>query len=371
MKAKPPAGAFPFIDLTAHHKPLRKAMLKKFGEILDSSQFILGPEVEAFERELAAYCGSTIGIGVSNGYDAIRLALEAYGIGPGDEVILPTFTFAATAFAVTHAGATPKLIDIEPSTYSIDVKALAQAIGPRTKAVIPVHLFGHPADMAGVMTIAKQSGIKVLEDAAQAHGARLGKRRVGSIGDIGCFSFYPSKNLGALGDGGALVTNDSALATVIRKLRNCGQADRYTHEFVGYNNRLDSIQAAMLRLKLKRLDASNRRRQAIAKLYGKLLRGVGTPAVRAGAEHVYHLYVIRHPKREEIRQALTRSGIPCGVYYPVPLHLQPCYRSMGHKEGDFPVAEAAAREVLALPIYPELKPAQVRRVANAVNQALH
>jgi len=369
MKRKQ-AAALPFIDLTAHHKPLRKAMLRKFGEILDSSQFILGPEVEAFERELAAYCGSTIGIGVSNGYDALRLALEAYGIGAGDEVILPTFTFAATAFAVTHAGATPKFVDIEPSTYGIDVKALAQAIGPRTKAVIPVHLFGHPADMDGLLAVARDRGLKVLEDAAQAHGARLGKRRVGSMGDVGCFSFYPSKNLGALGDGGALVTNDAALAAIIRKLRNCGQADRYTHEFVGYNNRLDNIQAALLRLKLKRLDVSNGKRQAIARLYGKLLKGVGTPVVRPGSEHVYHLYVIRHPKRDAVRQALADAGIPSGVYYPVPLHLQPCYRSMGHKAGDFPVAEAAAREVLALPIYPELSAADARRVAKVVNASV-
>jgi dTDP-4-amino-4,6-dideoxygalactose transaminase len=360
---------FPFIDLTAHHKPLKKALLKKVGELIDSSQFVLGAEVEAFEHEFAAYCGSKIGIGVSNGYDALRLTLEGYGIGPGDEVIIPTFTFAATAFAVSHAGAIPRMVDIEPQTFTMDVERTRQAVGPRTKAIMPVHLFGQPADLTAIMALARERGLKVIEDAAQAHGARIGERRVGSIGHAGCFSFYPSKNLGALGDGGAIVTDDEALAQRIRKLRNCGQSDRYTHELVGYNNRLDNIQAAFLRLKLRKLDAANRKRQRIAAMYAKLLKGVAAPRIRSGVSHVYNLYVIRHPHRDRLKQLLSDAGLPCGVYYPVPLHLQPCYRSLGHKPGDFPVAEAAAREVLALPIYPEMTGRQAKAVAQVVNAA--
>jgi len=361
-----PAKGLPFIDLGAQHAPLKKEMLARVAEIIDRSQFILGPEVEAFEREFAAYCGVKHGVGVSNGCDALRLSLEAMGIGAGDEVIVPTFTFAATAFAVTHAGATPVFVDVDPVTLTMDAEKARAEVGPKTKAIMPVHLFGCPADMDAIVRLARDRGVRVIEDAAQAHGARIGGKRVGSIGDVGCFSFYPSKNLGALGDGGAVVTDSAELAKRVATLRNCGSVERYVHEFVGYNNRLDNVQAAWLRLKLARLDDMNRKRRKVAALYDELLTEVRTPLARPGAEHVYHLYVVRHPERDRLKERLAAAGIPCGVYYPVPLHLQPCYKSLGYKEGECPVAEHAAKEVLALPIWPEMTPAQVKRVAAAL-----
>jgi dTDP-4-amino-4,6-dideoxygalactose transaminase len=364
--SKPRASSLPFIDLGAHHAPIKKEMLAKVAEIIDRSQFILGPEVEAFEREFATYCGAKHGVGVSNGYDALRLSLEAMGIGAGDEVIVPTFTFAATAFAVTHAGATPVFVDVDPVTLTMDAEKARAEVGPKTKAIMPVHLFGCPADMDAIVRLGRDKGLRVIEDAAQAHGARIGGKRVGSIGDVGCFSFYPSKNLGALGDGGAVVTDSAELAKRVATLRNCGSVERYVHEFVGYNNRLDNVQAAWLRLKLARLDEMNRRRRKVAALYDELLTEVRTPLARPGAEHVYHLYVVRSSERDRLKERLAAAGIPCGVYYPVPLHLQPCYKSLGYKEGECPVAEHAAKEVLALPIWPEMSASQVKKVVSAL-----
>jgi dTDP-4-amino-4,6-dideoxygalactose transaminase len=364
MARKAP-GSLPFIDLGAHHRPLKKALLKKLADLVDRSEFVLGEEVEAFEREFAAYCGGRHGVGVSNGYDALRLILEGMGIGAGDEVIVPAFTFAASAFAVSHAGATPRFGDIDLETYTLDPSKLAQAVTPRTRAIMPVHLFGHPADLDPILDFARARNLRVIEDAAQAHGARYKGRRVGALADAGGFSFYPSKNLGALGDAGLVVTSDDALADRIRLLRNCGSRTRYVHEAVGYNNRLDNLQAAFLRLKLKGLEKANRLRRKAAAHYGRYLRYLA-PDVRDWAEPVYHLYVVRVENRDAVRERLGKAGIPTGVYYPVPLHLQPCYRSLGYREGDFPVAERAAREVLALPMYPELPPKVIERTAQVV-----
>ncbi len=361
-KAPPP---IPFLDLTPHHRPLKAAFLKKLGDLIDRNEFILGAEVDAFEKEFAAYCGAANGIGVSNGYDALRLTLEAMGIGPGDDVLIPAFTFAATAFAVSHSGAAPRLVDVDPETFTIDPAKIEAAITPRTRAIMPVHLFGHPADMDPVNEIAGKHGLKVIEDAAQAHGARYKGKRVGGLANAGCFSFYPSKNLGGLGDAGMVVTNDPAITDRIRVLRNCGSKVRYVHDFVGYNNRLDSFQAALLRIKLKGLDKANGKRRKIAGIYDRLL-AYQAPKVRDWAEPVHHLYVIRTESRDKLKERLTAANIGCGVYYPIPLHLQPCYRGLGYSEGQFPVSERLAREVLALPMFPELTPAQAKRVAGVV-----
>ncbi len=361
-KSLPP---IPFLDLGVAHAPLRKAFLAKLGDLIDRNEFILGPEVDAFEKEFAAYCGAAHGIGVSNGYDALRLTLEAMGIGPGDEVIVPDFTFAASAFAISHAGARPRFVDVEAETFCLDPSKIEAAITPATKAIMPVHLFGHPADLDPIVAIARKHNLKVIEDAAQAHGATYRGRRVGAQADAGCFSFYPSKNLGALGDAGMVVTNDASLTDRIRTLRNCGSRVRYQHDFVGYNNRLDSFQAALLRIKLKGLDKANRLRQKVAAVYGRYLAYQAMQS-KDWAKPVYHLYVIRSESRDKLRDRLTAAAIGCGVYYPVPLHLQPCYKSFGGKAGDFPVSERLAREVIALPMFPELKPAQIRRICGVV-----
>lgn len=355
----------PFVDLAKHHRPLRKAFLRKAAELYDSAQFILGEEVAAFEREFAAFVGAGHAVGVSNGYDALRLILEGLGVGAGDEVVVPAFTFAATAFAVSHAGATPRFADVDRETYTLDPARFEAAITPRTKAVIPVHLYGHPADMDPILEIARARGLKVVEDAAQAHGATYRGRRAGSLGDAAAWSFYPSKNLGAIGDGGAVTTSDAALADRVRVLRNCGSRGRYVHDAVGYNNRLDNLQAAFLRLKLKVLEKANARRRRAAAAYGKAL-GKRAPVVRPWAGAVWHQYVVRLPERDAVQKRLDGAGIPSVVYYPVPLHLQPCYRDLGGREGDHPESERAAREVLALPMHPELTSADIRRVVRAL-----
>lgn len=360
----------PFVDLGAHHRKFAAAFKKAFNTTLGNSQFILGGEIEAFEREFAKYVGVKHVVGVSNGTDALRLALEGSGMEPGGEVIVPAYTFAATALAVSHAGGVPRFVDVSDDSATLDPAKIEAAITPKTRAIMPVHLWGHPADMDAILEIARRRGLKVIEDAAQAHGATVQGRRVGSIGDAAAFSFYPSKNLGALGDAGALATNDDALADRVRRLRNVGQGKKYHHVDLGYNNRLDTLQAAFLRIKLKKLDAHNRMRRKNAELYDRLLAplGVRTPPAHAG--HVYHLYTIRHPKRDAIAKALTDAGIACGIYYPIPLHLQECYARLGGKKGDHPVSERLAGEVLSLPMYPELGAAQIKRVAAAVRLAL-
>lgn len=355
----------PFVDLGAHHRKFAGAFRTKVNQLLRSSQYILGEEVGAFEKEFAKFLGVKHVVGVANGTEALVLAIKALGIGPGDEVIVPSFTFAASAIAVTHAGATPRFVDVDDRSYCIDPSKLTMT--PRTKAIMPVHLYGHPADLDPILAFARANGLQVIEDAAQAHGATVGGRRVGSIGDAGCFSFYPSKNLGALGDGGAISTNDDELAGKLRMWRNVGQRGKYEHVVPGHNSRLDTLQAAFLRVKLPKLDAHNKLRAKNAALYAKALGGaVGTPAVREGATHVYHVYAIRSPKRDAIREALGMAKIPCGVYYPIPMHKQPCYPSNGQS---LPVSEALSRELLALPMFPELTRAQIDAVVRVVRSA--
>jgi dTDP-4-amino-4,6-dideoxygalactose transaminase len=358
----------PFLDLGAHHRKFAAAFRRKFNEVLRSSEFILGRELEAFEAEFAAYIGVGHAIGVSNGTDALRLACEAIDLRPGDEVIVPATTYIASALGVSFAGGTPRFAEVTADTFSLDPARLEDAITPHTRAVMPVHLFGHPADIDPIREIARRRGLRVIEDAAQAHGALYKGRRAGSLGDLGCFSFYPSKNLGALGDGGMVTTDDAALAGRLRMLRNLGQKRRYYHDVLGNNNRLDNLQAAFLRLKLKKLEQHNRLRQAAAARYNKALAGSGAvlPVARPGSTHVFHIYNILHPERDELRRRLEAARISCGVYYPMPAPYQECYRSLGYKRGDFPVSERLAAQSLALPMFPEITPAQIRAVAAAL-----
>jgi len=356
----------PFVDLGAHHRKLAATFQRKVARLLRNSDFILGEEVAAFEQEFARYLGVRHVVGVASGTDALVLSLKAVGIGPGDEVLVPTFTFAATGFAISLAGATPRFVDVDDRYYGIDPSRLT--VNSRTKAIIPVHLYGQPADMDPLLTFARKHGLYIIEDAAQAHGAFYRRRRVGAIGDVGCFSFYPSKNLGALGDGGALATNDDGLAERLRMWRNVDQIAKYEHAVVGHNSRLDSIQAAFLRVKLVTLDTRNGMRRKNAELYAKKLRdSVGVPAVRKKGTHVYHLYVIRSLQREAIRARLTAAKIPCGVYYPIPLHRQPSYPG---DPGSFPVAESLSRELLAIPMFPEMTSAQIERVSETIRSAV-
>jgi dTDP-4-amino-4,6-dideoxygalactose transaminase len=360
----------PIADLHAQHLALRDELTDAFGRALETSAFIGGPEVEAFEAEFAAYCGVQQVIGVANGTDALALALRACEIGAEDAVAIPAFTFAATAEAVVHVGAQPVLVDIDPQTFTMDPEALQRvAHARRVRAIIPVHLYGQPAAMQEISAIAHELGAIVIEDAAQAHGAHYRGQRTGSLGVLGCFSFYPSKNLGALGDAGAVTTNEHALAARIRLLRDHGQSGKYQHAVIGFNSRLDGLQAAMLRVKLRHLDAWNERRRALAALYGRSLSdvpGIGLPAVMADREHVYHLFIVRCSARESLTKYLEARGISTALHYPAPLHLQSAFAGLGYGRGDFPVAEAAAREVLALPLYPELSDAAVVSVCEAV-----
>ena len=362
----------PAADLGGQHEPLRAELMAAFGRVLDASAFIQGAEVEAFEREFAALCGVQHAIAVSNGTDALALALRALDIGPGDLVALPDFTFAATAEAVCHVGAQPLLVDIDPNTFTLDPECLRAVLqgqkGP-VRAIIAVHLYGQPAAMAEITALADEVGAAVIEDAAQAHGARFAGRRTGGLGRAGCFSFYPSKNLGALGDAGAVTTDDAALAARVALLRDHGQAAKYVHSVVGFNCRMDGVQAALLRVKLSHLESWNARRQALAARYRRALAdvpGITLPEAAAGREHVYHLFVVRCRERDALHRHLNKQGIAAGVHYPAPIHLQPALAFLGYRAGDFPVAEIAAREVLALPLYPELADEAVAAVCEAV-----
>jgi dTDP-4-amino-4,6-dideoxygalactose transaminase len=362
----------PAADLQAQHGALRAELLEAFRRVLDSSAFVHGAEVDAFEQEFAVYCEVPHALGVANGTDALALALRALHIGVGDAVAVPAFTFAATAEAVLHVGARPLLVDIDPQTFSLDPAALDRALqhAPApVRAVIPVHLYGQPAAMEEIAAVARAASAAVIEDAAQAHGARYRGRRTGGLGVLGCFSFYPTKNLGALGDAGAVTTADAACAARIARLRDHGQREKYVHDVVGFNSRLDGIQAAMLRVKLRHLDAWNARRQALAALYRQQLSGLPglvLPATSPEREHVYHLFVVRCGARDALQAHLQTCGIAASVHYPRPVHLQPAFAELGYRAGDFPVAEAAAHEVLALPLYPELSDEQVTRICDAV-----
>jgi dTDP-4-amino-4,6-dideoxygalactose transaminase len=362
----------PFIDLKAQHQPLRAEIAAALDRLLDSSQFVLGEEVAAFEREFATHCGAAHAVAVNSGTSALHLALLAAGVGPGDEVVTVPFTFVATAAAIHYCGAQPVFVDIDPRTFTLDVSRLEAALTARTKAILPVHLYGQPADMDPIMEIAGRRGLMVIEDAAQAHDAEYKGRRVGGLGDLGCFSFYPGKNLGACGEGGIVVTNDAAHARTIRMLRDWGQERKYHHVLRGFNYRMEGIQGAVLRIKLRRLEAWTEARRARAYLYDALLErsGVGLPAARPGDRHVYHIYAVRSPRRDALQKALHVRGVQTGIHYPVPVHLQPAYADPAYGPGSFPHAERAANEVLSLPLYAELRDDQVQTVAGAVREGL-
>ncbi len=357
----------PFNDLKPLHGLLAGELEAAAKRVLYSGWYILGPELEAFEQAFAAYHGVAHAVGVANGTDAIELALRALGIGAGDEVITVAHTAVATVCAVERAGATPVLVDIDEGTYTMDPRAAAAAVTDRTRAILPVHLYGHPADMGSLMDLAARHGLAMIEDCAQAHGARVGGRLAGTFGHLSAFSFYPTKNLGAYGDGGAVITNDAVLAERVRRLRNYGQTDRYHHAERGQNSRLDEMQAAILRVKLAHLDGHNAVRRRLAGEYSRLLAGVAVPAGRPGAEPVFHLYVVRHSRRDGLMSALREEGIGTLIHYPVPVHLQEAYRDLGYAPGALPVTERTAGEILSLPLYVGLTPEALETAADAVN----
>jgi dTDP-3-amino-3,4,6-trideoxy-alpha-D-glucose transaminase len=358
----------PFLELKSQYAAIKDEIDAAIARVLERAWFILGAELEAFEAEFAAACGANYCIGVGNGTEALHLALRALGVGPGDEIITVAHTFIATALAISWTGARPVLVEVDPRTYTIDVERAAAAITPSTKALLPVHLYGQPADMSALMELARAHDLQVLEDCAQSHGARYNGQIVGTFGQIGSFSFYPGKNLGAYGDGGALVTNDATLAERLRLLRNYGQTTKYQHEIQGYNSRLDELQAAVLGVKLRYLDTWNERRRALAARYDALLADCGLilPQVASDREHVYHLYAVRSPHRDAMQRHLAAHGIGTLVHYPTPIHLQPAYAGLGMARGALPFSERIADEVLSLPLYPEMSEAQQHAVVAAV-----
>ncbi len=361
----------PFLDLKAINAQQREALRQAFDQVLDSGWYVMGEQLKAFEAEYAAWCGAAHCVGVANGLDALSLALRALDVGPGDEVIVPSNTYIATWLAVSQLGATPVPVEPDPATCNIDPRLIEAAITPRTKAIMPVHLYGQPAEMAPILAIARRHGLRVVEDGAQAHGAVYQGRRLGAHGDAVAWSFYPGKNLGALGDGGAVTTNDAAIAERLRVLRNYGSRVKYHNEVVGTNSRLDELQAALLRVKLPQLDADNQRRAAIAAQYLAGLRGPGLvlPQVAAGCEPVWHLFVVRHPQRDALARRLAEAGVGTVIHYPVPPHRQPAYAALGMAEGSLPVSEALHREVLSLPMGPTQSDEQTQAVVAAVNDA--
>jgi dTDP-4-amino-4,6-dideoxygalactose transaminase len=360
----------PFVDLKAQYLSIKSEVDAAIQGVLESCQFTLGSEVAKFEEEFAAYCGAKHGMGVNTGTSALHLALLAADIGPGDEVITVPFTFVATVAAIHYTGATPVFVDIDPQTFNMDPAGLERAITPRTRAIIPVHLHGQTAEMDPILAIARKHGLVVIEDACQAHGAEYRGRRAGSLGDMACFSFYPGKNLGAYGEGGMVVTDDADHARKIRMLRDWGAEKRYHHVLKGYNYRLEGIQGAVLRVKLRHLEAWTEARRAAAARYHRLLEGSGvpTPVALPHNRHVYHIYAIRTPRREAWQAALQAQGIQTGIHYPIPVHLLPAYADLGYEPGDFPHAERAAEEVLSLPMFPELRDEQCQTVARAVRE---
>lgn len=362
----------PFVDIKRQHDAsVKKDFFSAIDKIIDSSEFTLGQEVTKFEKEFAKYCGVKYAVGVGNGSDAITLTLAALGIGNGDEVISVANTFAATIDAPIHLGAKPILVDCD-EYFNIDVKQIEARITKSTKVILPVHLYGQMANMTEIMKIAKKHKLLVVEDCAQAHGAKFNGKKSGSFGVAGCFSFYPGKNLGAMGDGGIIVTNKKSLYDQLLRLRNFGQGkDKYHHQIVGYNSRLHTLQAAILRLKLKKLNVWNSERQKLAKLYTQLLEGVvETPKVINGANHVYHLYVVKTKRRDQLLSELHKNKIYAGLHYPIPLHLQKAYQFLGYKKGDFPIAEKNAKMILSLPIFPGMTPKEVIEVVENVKKTL-
>lgn len=361
----------PMVDLKGQYETLKEEIEKGFREVLETTQFILGPSVRALEEEVAAYCKVKHAIAVASGTDALHLAIRAAGIGAGDEVITTPFTFIATAEAISYVGARPVFVDIDPQTFNIDVNLIEAAITERTRAIIPVHLFGQPADLAPIRTLCERHGLKLIEDCAQSFGAEYAGRMTGAWGDFGCFSFFPSKNLGCYGDGGMIVTDDDEMAEAVRVLRNHGSRQRYHHSVIGYNSRLDELQAVVLRAKLKHIDTYNLLRRKNAHHYTLRLQGSGVipPAEDGKGTHVYHQYTVLSDAREAIQNALGAAGIACAVYYPIPLHQQEVYRE-SCADCSFPVSEEVAARVLSLPMYPELTAGQIDRICDVLLAAL-
>ena len=374
-KTTPPTNVPP-LDLTRYDEELKRDIARRVAEVFETGRFIMGPANDAFEKAFAVEIGAAHVVGVSSGTDALLVSLMALGVGPGDDVITTPFTFFASAGVVGRLNARPVFVDIEPDTFNLDPAALEAAIRPRTKAIQPVHLYGQCADMTAILEIASRRGIAVVEDACQAVGAALRGRQAGTMGRMGAFSFYPTKNLGGAGDAGAVATNDEETAKALRSLRLHGETTRYCHSRVGGNFRMDALQAAVLAAKLPRLKGWNQRRRGIAARYSEMLSGaeragkVVTPKEAAGREHVFHQYVVRVRDRDSVREKLSAAGIATSVFYPIPLHLQECFRELGYREGSFPLAEKAAREVLALPIFAEMRDDEVERVAEALLEAV-
>lgn len=362
----------PLVDLKAQYATIKPEILPAIERVLEGMALYLGPEQLAFERAFAMYCQCLDGVSVSNGTDALALALRACQIGPGDEVITVANTFIATVEAISMVGATPVFVDIEPDTYTINWREIEAAITPKTRAILPVHLYGHPADMESIIEIAQRHGLRVIEDASQAHGARYKGHPVGSLGDVGCFSLYCSKTLGAYGEAGICVTNDPDLADRLRVLRDHGSRRRYVHEVMGFNARMDEIQAAILNVKLPYLDQWNEARRKHAATYSRRLRGMvgSVPGIASWAEHAFYVYVIEVLERDRVREALLGRGIQTGVHYPIPLHLQPACSMYGYAPGALPITEAAAERILSLPMYAELTGEQVHQVCDALEEAL-
>lgn len=368
----------PFADLNAQYKEIKSDVDKALKGVFKRGDFILGDEVKKFEHEFAEYCQRKFAVGVNSGTDALFLGLLSLGVGPGDEVIVPAFTYIATALAVTFTGARPVFADIDESTYNIDVTKIKGLITKKTKAIIPVHLYGQPAEMKQILELAKARDLKIVEDAAQAHGAeyKISEKKwqiAGSIGDIGCFSFYPTKNLGALGDGGMVTVDNEEVYKRLLKLRDYGRQSRYEHVTLGYNSRLDTVQAAILRIKLRHLDRWNSMRRANAMIYAEKLNdvsGITAPQEADYAKHIYHVYAVRLKNRDKIVDELNKKGINALIHYPKPLHLQQVYIGLGYKEGDFPVSEKAAREVMSLPMYPHLKEKQITFIVDTLKKVI-
>ena len=361
----------PFVDLQAQYRSIKPEIDAAVQRVLDSGQFALGPAVSEFESRFAQYCGTDHAIGVNSGTSALHLAMLAAGVAPGDEVITVPFTFVATVAAIEYAGAKPVFVDVDPTFYTMDPARLEAVVTSRTKAIVPVHLYGQPADMGPILDVANRHGLAVIEDACQAHGAEYHGRRCGSMAVLGCFSFYPGKNLGAYGEGGAVVTSSPELAARIRLLRSWGEETRCKHTHRGFNYRMDGIQAAVLDVKLRHLERWTEGRRSHAASYACCLEetAASVPRAREGARHVYHLYAVRVPGRDTIRARLTAAGVQTGIHYPIPLHLQPAYRDLGYKQDDFPIAEQLAEEVLSLPMFPELAEQQIAMIAGIIRTA--
>jgi dTDP-4-amino-4,6-dideoxygalactose transaminase len=358
----------PYLDLKAQYRSIKPEIDAAIARVLESCLFVLGPEVAAFEQDFAAYSGTSECIALNSGTSALHLALLAGGVGPGDEVITVPFTFVASVAAVVYAGAKPVLVDIDPRSFTMDPASIEAVLTPRTKAIMPVHLYGQPADMDPIMEVARRHNLVVIEDAAQAHGAKYKGRPVGSIGNMACFSFYPGKNLGAYGEGGAVTTSNTEYARAVRMLRDWGQDRKYHHVLRGYNYRMEGFQGAILRVKLRHLDSWTEARRAIVNKYNQLLAdsGMELPTQMPWARHVYHAYTVRTKERGVVQAALEKEGIQTGIHYPVPVHLQPAYADLGYARGAFPHSEKAADEVLSLPLFPEMTDDQIRSVSHAL-----